>query len=488
MNEKAKIKLEELAGLLKKQHFFHLSLSSNELFHSNLLYYIAMYFDDTDGQHTLDGTKLESHRKHVEKFLRALKLHQASDQLEKTCTTCTQGHDFQYQVRREDNHRDIAVYRTAPPNIDDCRSEKLIGVAELKVKSLPRKSQLDIYSEKIDKEAKDAKRTLVSLVSMERLPGKWNYCSLEELAVGLWKLSVDISESDTLRRVVDDYTKHLLLMHQLGAVLNEFLTPNLTFADYEEITTSLESSRLAQLWQKIMYQHIAELIVRSVTKSGCSESEIEDDEEDNVLIRCGSETLRVYYGLSNATGMCGVGWELFEPQARGKEQASIGVQIQGEDFRCFVDARGKSVKRKTVEQSLLLGILCGKGQCRMDPKKYAGSDLVSIDARSGSDRGTIDAIDLLSNVPGGSPFELGILESTWSGTGPRAEKSGAEAENAYQYRFHGFEPGFCDIRFKIGKQATLQQVAELAAAYVLEIVKSKHFPSLKENAKKFVST
>ncbi|MBO5427256.1 MAG: PD-(D/E)XK nuclease family protein [Prevotella sp.] len=215
---------------------FNLSLSSKELFHSNFLYWIGqqypVLFRDI-----------------------FVKLGCKADWINDDPKT--------WAVKREYENFDLCI-KTA--------NESLSFVLENKVKSIPAKSQLDRYSEKLGEEAHDL--ILLSLAtafpdrSAIEADGKWKICSYKELSKAI---------QDTVRHykgqlpdydkgVINDYCMFIDNLHQLSESWcakkdSRFLLTK----DDKEVCNAL---RIGDLQDKIWYSTLIAYLNEHLQESG----------------------------------------------------------------------------------------------------------------------------------------------------------------------------------------------------------------------------
>ncbi len=180
--------LTDVKNSLLASPLFNLSLSSKELFHSNFLYWIGR-------RHPVLFREIFTN----EKF--GCKADWTNDEPES------------WTVKREHENLDLCL---------ETLSGAISFVLENKVKSIPTKSQLDRYTEKLEKGPRD--QILLSLAtafpdrSAIEADGRWRICSYEDLceairqAVG--KHESELSDYD--KSLMNDYCQFIGNLHQLA--------------------------------------------------------------------------------------------------------------------------------------------------------------------------------------------------------------------------------------------------------------------------------
>ena len=209
--------MDRILTELKNMPIFKMSLGSKELFHSNFLEFLWEIENDM--------------------FFRIMnRLLPNGSQLN------LQDGD-KYILSREKENFDICIYHK------DGRRIVYDFVLENKVKSMPRKGQLDDYKNKVKNS--DCRFMLLSLVTEipERdmiIEGEWTIVNYLELKNAIEK-EIENRPQDKASRYIDDYCKFIGKMHELQkATLDDFHDSPL-FQDFEDC----KKNRLHDLYIKL---------------------------------------------------------------------------------------------------------------------------------------------------------------------------------------------------------------------------------------------
>lgn len=187
-------KSQEIINKLEDLAIFNMSLSSKELFHSNMLYWLWKV-DNKAFLKMLD--ELLGCKDGENSF---------AERLEK---------NEKLEVRRENKNFDLSIYQ----------GKQLIFVLENKVKSIPTKAQLDVYDKKIKND--NCKRLLLTLVenfldkaAIEK-EKKWPIINYKTLAAAINNHYENVKTVETVKQYVNDYVTFIQHLQELVTIWNE---------------------------------------------------------------------------------------------------------------------------------------------------------------------------------------------------------------------------------------------------------------------------
>ena len=283
---------EEVIKKLQSSPMFQLSLASKELFHGNFLYWLWKAESDI--------------------FWSVMKYFEIE-------------RDDEIVVRREWENFDLSLVRMGNrmKRVGDEETEyvaDVVAVIENKVKSLPRKEQLEGYDEKIEHVDKDTKCTkiLLSLPELDfDLTGmSWKYIGYEEY-VEVLKANKDKVTSPYNRAVLGDYCQ---LLDTLCTLKEEWLCGDDEAFLKKKYTSILKSNdekemrelRINDIRHKIIYSKMGELL--------------------QVKIGPLSSKAAAGSAFTNSTGI--VESNIFMKKTYDFDQ--FGIQVQGPQYRRFI--------------------------------------------------------------------------------------------------------------------------------------------------------
>ena len=320
---------------LKESPLFNLSLASKELFHSNFLAWVVETYKKDAIASLFPGYKLEYER---------------------------------IEVLRERSNIDLIVVFY--------NKEKTIGriILENKVKSLPYKEQLDKYSKKIVNykgfEAAKSNHLFILLAMNKNNPsffdddkytttaifsGKkekksvkvfWNYLSYKTFIKRLEAMGAQCQKDDDdyHKRIVADYCD---FMSEQVSILNgehdmwEKMANNKNNDAFLEYDTykQLQDVRLHDLYDKSRFEFLMRKILDKLPKT-----EISPKYEEGKF--------KVQFNMTRAIGLVDIAYTI-KSKTEGKEQkrSTIGVQIQGTQFRLFYYTDDKRLRSKGAADS-----------------------------------------------------------------------------------------------------------------------------------------
>lgn len=299
------IRLQEL----EKSPMFQLSLGSKELFHSNFLYWLWKAEPD-------------AFWKIMEQFDIIIS---DKDSLE---------------VKREWKHLDLSIVHVHKKK-DTVVIDDVLAVIENKVKSVPREDQLEEYNKTIAAIDKNGcKKILLSLIEPDWGKTKdWVNYTYEKYK-DIIKQIVDSSiVGDTYNRsIIIDYYN---MIEALVTFKKEWLQDGFASMRYVDIfeNSSVKDYielRINDVRHKIIYSKMfselkEKLDVESETGVGTTKEIFET-----------KHALTIGYGMTNATG-------LIEAKVRINDDYLLGIQIQGYQYRHFIEFSGSS-KVKELER------------------------------------------------------------------------------------------------------------------------------------------
>jgi len=294
---------------IEKSPMFQLSLGSKELFHSNFLYWLWKAEED-------------AFWKIMESFGIRISDKESLD------------------VKREWEHLDLSiVHLSEKKKIDD-----VIAVIENKVKSIPRKEQLEEYRNKINKidKVNGCKKILLTLAEpdFEDVDG-WDKCTYEqykEIVIGIIT-DKSIIHNEYSRSIITDYCN---MIDSLVSFKNEWLCNDFSNMKYWEIIDdySYNELRINDLRHKIIYSKIFSVLKEKlqchnpITGGYTTKDIFEKD-----------YALAIGYGMTNASGFA-------EVKVKINEDYLLGIQIQGKQYRHFVEFSDNSNIKKYERDEL----------------------------------------------------------------------------------------------------------------------------------------
>lgn len=366
-----------LQAKLKQSPMFNLSLSSKELFHSNMLAWIA---EDADTE-TL--------------FVEILKLFGVEE---------TKAQDFaekirkdEYMVLREYKNFDLCIcekIKTDDPE-EGYKEGRILLVLENKFKSIPYKAQLLKYQGEVAKLNEEGLKALIrskgkggKQIRKEKLAQlmkeknineitphfvllsltqnayefdftqktfsvngcNWHYVSYEEYADLLFNYS---SVKDFKAQVIKDYANYIKefssYLSQNLPKLSQNLPQPITDKEWTKTLApndDLKSIRMDDIWQKL----IANLILIELCKEGIEEKLVTSPDQysvgtkiENFVELQDKSVVHVGAGLSRASG-------LVEIKINICDNYVFGVQIQGGLYKRFLETTKGCLKEKTADK------------------------------------------------------------------------------------------------------------------------------------------
>ncbi len=353
---------------LKQSPMFNLSLSSKELFHSNMLAWIA---ED-------EATK--------DLFVKILELFGvANDKATEIAENIRNG---EYMVLREYKNFDLCICEkiTTDDTEEEYKEGRILLVLENKFKSIPYKAQLLKYQDDVDKLNIEGLKVLIRskgvkqirTKKLEQLKGDnninditphfvllslteniyefevnenkfevdkqtWHYVSYKKYAELLFD---DSSVTDFKGQVIRDYAKYI---EKFSNYLSDNLPKSITTRYWTSTLApnkDLKSIRMDDIWQKL----IANLILIELCEAGKTKGLLPPNKDYSVGTKTEDfikltdpDVVHVGAGLSRASG-------LVEIKINIGPGCVFGVQIQGGLYKRLLETTKGWLKQKTTDE------------------------------------------------------------------------------------------------------------------------------------------
>lgn len=281
---------------------FQLCMSDKELFHSNFLY--ALWNNDPTNFEIL--------------------LKKINPDIPNTSA---------WIGKREYNNYDFCLIEEAKDS--KAKNNNIVKlIIENKVKSIPRKEQLDRYAENIA----DEKTPLILLSLMEKFPakndidkdGKWKIVSYRDLIAWLG----EINWSDDLKKYVNDYCE---AMNALVDEVNEYSIEKDThffqLKDNEKVYDKYKELRIQDLFDKVWFSQLGQYAADEISKNDfkC------DWDKESLAKRIFKETPSNELIYLNSGYTLRGGGGLLDIKILVQEGIILGVQIQGDVYRRIIE-------------------------------------------------------------------------------------------------------------------------------------------------------
>lgn len=275
---------EEAFIFLNNSLMYTMSLGSKELFHSNVWWYL-----------------IKNDQQFIKVFVNDFK----------------DLNDFE-SVYRESYNRDIVIFFKNQTHI----------TIENKIKTLPNIEQLEKYSENIGKSVfKYGVLTGIGNCSIDlndnRLGNYWSYKSYEEIADGIESIA-KISENMNIINHIDEILEYCKILRSINVVLNYWLDTNANKLIYD--SGNLWELRINDIFKKL----------KGSTFFNYIKSNINIDKEFKEAKKS-INNLGISYWQGFNNGKCTLNFDFYI-----EKELSIGVQIEGEQFRIFVQRYNKN--------------------------------------------------------------------------------------------------------------------------------------------------
>lgn len=447
--------MNEILQQLWKNWMFRLSLSSNELFHSNTLQYLAEAvthnFDVPQpvavGADTNDDVQpaaimpdLEPQGIGPEAALRLAGLFTDDAELLADIEQRIARSRGGLRVLRESGDMDLKVVAA---------NGKAIFGAELKVKSYPEPEQLQRYASAVRAQWQGEYSPPLFLLA---LVGGQQACTealvldagaaplLRIRSTSFGDLSARLGTFHQGEQMLPVQAEYIALCGNLAAlaeILSDRLSPYLSLEQIEAVAAQLRPYRLHSMWHKLWSSYMASLLRAALpTHTG--------------RIAVGSEF--------TSTALVDAYW-LGQPSEN--RRLAVGVQLQGSTLRLFLSLQDPTPriaanKRQAAERALLK--LCAvHGLFRANPRydQYASYWLRPA---------AFWNAEVL--MPAGEPVP-GPLGGGWP-----------KSQSGQLPRLHGFKTGFADFRLKLGDIAGGEHSLQTLVALFSSILLANHYSAV----------
>lgn len=311
---------------LLKSPMFNLSMTSKELFHSNLLYWISIEYRN--------------------EFVYIMNYLGVS----------TNKWPKDWVSHREKDHFDLSI--------TDKENKQYYMILENKVKSIPYKEQLDKYSEKVKKGTPEFVLLSLSthLFGLDQISG-WkikNYC---DLASAFDKILPNIHDSYH-RMLLEDYLLIIKELHNLqeGWKINDIdsYIGKLVNADKRS-----EALRIDDLYKKVLYSQLAAKVMAELHAKMSTNKEIINSQKESLV-----GEVYVNWGMTRSMG-------LLDVKIRIQEDLLFVIQVQGSVYRHCIETLGKDNKEFSLGVIKALKDYLGHKEGNQTPNNIAKNILES---------------------------------------------------------------------------------------------------------------
>ena len=259
---------------------FRLSLSSNELFHSNILQYIAEMLTQATDPVSVEGAQFQNEDSSLGGAVEPQRISAAAARQllrilcgakpapEQLMTRLTD--DAFLTVRREWFNLDLVVL-LHPVKAGAVKVGQPLFALEIKAKSYPTRMQLEEYVKLLQTKGDGGgfSPPLFLLTGMGKevaygLPGLLavlDFCDLSKRLQGLVL-------SASAMQVLDEYVRMCTLFGHFFACCERYLCGSLSMADAHRIAARLEPFRLHAVWWKLWASHIVQLCDERLLAAG----------------------------------------------------------------------------------------------------------------------------------------------------------------------------------------------------------------------------
>lgn len=287
-----KEEFEKIADNLAKSPLFAMSLSEKELFHSN---FWAWLFERTP--YGISYAKI---------FFPSI-----------TKISC---------VTREEEHRDVTIWE----------SQNRAYVIENKLKSLPRKSQLEEYQKALEYKKCFCQGCLTGVIGLpmaeQRALDKWHFISYK--TIGERILDIAEKEQDTFEKQLIIQYAQMLIDLQWILVKNEYMQTG-TFLSYVPNSNKLKKLRMADFVAKLNANQFVNRLEnkrQEILSTKVLEKYVKDGRVDVIIGQYFSNSqalvdVKLKYMVGEST--TNKPWE--------NEAIRIGIQIQGNQYRRLLE-------------------------------------------------------------------------------------------------------------------------------------------------------
>jgi len=194
---------------------------------------------------------------------------------------------------------------------------------ENKVKSLPRRDQLEAYAAK---KPENATCVLLSLSEMDEVPPQWETLSFEDIHSFIKKCTHETT-SEYHRNILQDYA---LLVNALVEIEKRSNIQDTELFDFwlpsNPILRALDAYRLDDFYLKKKYAGLANLVWHAANTAGFRLA----PDRSKIDWKLREPTVFVNSGMTRATGFMDIKYVI-------RPHLSIGIQIQGNQYRLVVE-------------------------------------------------------------------------------------------------------------------------------------------------------
>lgn len=440
----------EILRALWGNPMFRLSLSSNELFHSNTLQYFAEWISSDREVHGTSASRLESEGQIGEAELQSSDTpleptaitKEAASALYRLLSDSPQAPNWlydSYSVAREWKNMDLVVFGS----LRKTNEKHPLFALEIKVKSFPTNEQLDRYLAELHGHGvkEECQSDCLEKPPLFLLTGMGASGIRDKVKVVDFSTVAERMSATTAQKTNDhsiffrSYQQLCSDLHRLFASLENSLNIDLNWQEALAIGEQLTPFRLHPIWWKLWADYL---------KRQCTPPP--DSPRTNYL--------HTYSDFTNS-GVAGICWRWpkFDPDHKTHDTLEVGVQIEGNSLRLFLSVRAEglgsaSEARKKVEGALI--------------KLYANGVFAQYPATNYPD--TLKKTDAL---PAGAGIGLPEIFVQDFHPSPRKDSSGRIKYCLNGYA-NGQNHGFADLRLQIKSETTIAHVADFVKAVLTE--------------------
>lgn len=324
--------LEQIASELKKSPMFQLSLSSKELFHSNFLYWIWK-------------SSPQIFRNIIEQIYGTINKNNQKEPLI---------WPIEFDVKREYLHYDLCIV--------DKSNERPFLIIENKIKSIPRKDQLNRYKKENEKAICILLSLVTDFVGKKEVEKDWiiiDYSKYSQIIRKVYQ-----SNNPYFSTIVEDYCT---MVNTLQSISNTWkISDSLKFN--EQSSDLVKSLRIDDLHQKLRYSGMLERILEKIqnefewpeekfifgknTGDILLGEKIGKNKRNKDTITPSFSEIYVGTGMSNAQGY-------FELKIKVDDKTLFTIQVQGNQYRRAIER----VTEKNENFKTNISWLKGKESC-----------------------------------------------------------------------------------------------------------------------------
>lgn len=285
---------------LSSSPIFNLSMASKELFHSNLLFWLSL--------------------KHKSCFINILE----------KMGVDTKKWQNSWRSYREKNNYDLCIYDTSKNSIS--------FILENKVKSIPRKDQLDKYSEEtrsLNKEDKILLTLTTDFPNKDEIEKTWTIKSYEDLANIITDNICSISDCYH-QMLLNDYCKTIRLLHKIQS--NWSYEKEDKYIEKFVTEKSEDTIKIGDIRKKVLYSKLAIDIQKEINGQIKTNKEIINITENNYEAR---NSPYVNCGMTHSMGILDI-------KVRVIGNLILGIQLQGPSYKHYIESLDKEEQNKMI--------------------------------------------------------------------------------------------------------------------------------------------